>query len=415
MTDYDDGPRSLPWDLLHPLVNRSPVEDDPAFGPSSFVWPSDPNERTLVPFWLSLNEYNILGSTIDVGSDPAFGEDALRVVWLWLRNMRINVPICDAIIQCIQTNPATSTAIVNMLINNSVFNSYIDNKISTVAPGGGGNVYPPRPTTAEPDALCNAATYVVAQLRELIDGIFNDFETLTVDEIFASLLGVFGWRSSPLYQLIGLLETADYFDFMEEFDLAAPDLICELIASELDQTPILAWIASEYPPPSVLGDGLTQAVTAAADDGRWAQWIAVGAVITTADCSGCDEPIGNCYDLLTSAYTFVPLNNNSASYGSWVSGQGLRSGTAQMAFTFSIPDVAMTTFQITFNEPVSGTLNLRNANGTQSAPTSINTSPGNTYTVIKPAGVMTTALYIGFIPLTSPARLSNRITQICWS
>jgi len=93
MEGYDSGPRPLPWPLRQPLAAIVTVEDDGDFPPSSFVWPTDPDERTMIPFWLSLNEYNILGSTIDVGSDIAFGEDALRVVWLWMRNFRIEVPV----------------------------------------------------------------------------------------------------------------------------------------------------------------------------------------------------------------------------------------------------------------------------------------------------------------------------------
>lgn len=290
MGEYDSGPRPLPWPLLYPLVDVRTVEDDGDFPPSSFVWPTDPNERTLVPFWLSLNEYNVLGSTIDVGSDIAFGEDALRVVWLWMRNWRIQVPICDAVDDCITNNPATIEAIVNQLMVNATYNTYLTNLITTVSPPTGGNVYPPRPTLATPDPLCNASTYVVAQIRKLIEDIYDDLETLTAQEVLESLLGLFGWRSGPLYQLIGLLETADKTALLADYDAAAPELICALIDAQLDQAPIIAWTNANYPSPSVLGDAMRYAIGSTADDGKWSQWIAVGALIEAPDCGCGDGP-----------------------------------------------------------------------------------------------------------------------------
>lgn len=291
MGEYDSGPRQLPWPLLHPLVGSRTVEDDEVFPPSSFVWPTDPDERTVVPFWLSLNEYNVLGSTIDVGSDVAFAEDALRVMWLWMRNMRVQVPICDAVDACITDNPATIAAIVAQLIVNTTYNTYLTTVIESTPAPPSGNVYPPRPTAATPTPLCNAATYLVGKLKEVIMQIYDDLETLTPQEILEAFLGIFGWRSGPLYQLIGLLETAEPDDLLAAFDEATPDLICQLIDSELDQAPVLAWVATEFPPPSVLGDALTMGIGALASEGKYAQWIAVGATMTGADCSGCIEPV----------------------------------------------------------------------------------------------------------------------------
>jgi len=93
MTEYDGGKRPLSWELQNALVFSQTTEDDiDCESASSFVWPADSDERVVIPFKLSLNEYNVLASAIDVGSDIAYGEDALRVVWLWLRNFRCEVP-----------------------------------------------------------------------------------------------------------------------------------------------------------------------------------------------------------------------------------------------------------------------------------------------------------------------------------
>jgi len=313
MDEYSSGPRPLSWPLLNPLVGERTVEDDDLVSPSSFVWPTDPDERTLVPFWLSQREWTTLGSAIDVGSDIAYGEDALRVWWLWQRNMRVNVPICDLIIDCINSNPGTINAIVNQLITNTTFNEYLT-QVSV-----SNNIYPPRPTAATPDPLCNAATYVVSQLRALIEKIYDDLETLDASEVLAGLLGLAGWQSSILYQLIGLLETNDKTALLTAFDAAAPDLICQLVDAELDQTPVLALVAATYPSPSVLGDALTRGIESAANEGRWSTWIAVGATMTDADCSGCGVPPDpNCEDVTVAPGNWsVDLGN-----GTYYPGEG---------------------------------------------------------------------------------------------
>jgi hypothetical protein len=140
---------------------------------------------------------------------------------------------------------------------------------------------------------------------------------------------------------------------------------------------------------------------------------------TTADCSGynCDDPPpDDCYDLLTTQAPFTVLSGNASLYGTWISGQGLKSGSAQIAFNFTVPVAGATSFQVFFNGPVTGTLNIRNQNGTQSVPTEMtfaNTASGS-YTITKPVGAMTTALYIGFIPTPTPGTSSYRVTQLCW-
>ena len=140
MGEYDSPRRDLSWDLLHPLTTHRTTEDDGEdCEPSSFVWPLDSDERVLVPFYLSLNEYNVLATAIDVGSDIAYGEDALRVTWLWLRNMRCKVPICDlitdALLNCedvqtalatlIATNPTIQDAIRGFVTEDTTINNYI--------------------------------------------------------------------------------------------------------------------------------------------------------------------------------------------------------------------------------------------------------------------------------------------------
>ena len=126
MAEYDSPRRKLSWDLSFPLAAHRTTEDDGEdCEPSSFVWPEDSDERVLVPFYLSLNEYNVLASAIDVGSDIAYGEDALRVTWLWLRNMRCKVDLCAMIAECIANSESTQNALRDFITGDQTINNYI--------------------------------------------------------------------------------------------------------------------------------------------------------------------------------------------------------------------------------------------------------------------------------------------------
>jgi len=130
MTEYDGQNRPLPWDLRLSLKPENTTEDDTGV-PSSFVWPEDPTERTLVPFYLSQNEWKVLGSSIDVGRDIAYGVDSIRVLWLWLRNMREAVPICAAIIDCLLTDGDTQAALAELVATNDALQQALRTFVSS--------------------------------------------------------------------------------------------------------------------------------------------------------------------------------------------------------------------------------------------------------------------------------------------
>ncbi len=237
-------------------------------------------------------QLDILGMwyTWDHPSDGTQCDDCEIAAQLWRtavyearRALECNDMSCSDVVACLTDSPDMINAIVSLLISNETYTAYLYQLIPDVAKPGN-NIYPPIPARTETDAVCNAATYCVAQLRALCVSVYDNLETLTPEEAFASILGLFGWRSGPLYQLIGLLETNDRTAFLASFDAAANDLICEIIDAHFNQTPVLNWITETYPSPSVLGDALTVAVQSAEDHGKWALWIAVGSLMTTATC-----------------------------------------------------------------------------------------------------------------------------------
>lgn len=144
MSEYDGTPRPLPYPLQNPLTITGYTEEDADCEASSFVWPEDSDEKVLVPFLLSLNEYNVLSNTIDVGRDIAYGTSSIAVLSLWLRNMRCNVSICDmvahcfandpefreSVIQSLMSDPSVVSQIVQGLAASDEFNTYINEKVS---------------------------------------------------------------------------------------------------------------------------------------------------------------------------------------------------------------------------------------------------------------------------------------------
>lgn len=167
-------------------------------------------------------------------------------------------------------------------------------------PGGGSNVYPPMPTSEEPDALCNSATYIVSQVRGLIADVYSQLASLEPNEVFLSIINQNGWSFESLYDLVafgsGSLE--DEIANLALYDAAANDLICNLITLELDKSAFADFIDVTYESP--LHNMILFALNAAALEGRYALWAAYGSTLTSADCSDCEEEVD----------TYIPVINS---------------------------------------------------------------------------------------------------------
>lgn len=107
--------------LVYPLYNQLagsvetpegvPVAEVPVF-------PEDSDEVVTVLFRLSLNQFVALASAIDVGSDIAYGADALQVWWIWVYSYMATT-ICQEMAQCfIDQNAALMTALAEALRTN---------------------------------------------------------------------------------------------------------------------------------------------------------------------------------------------------------------------------------------------------------------------------------------------------------
>lgn len=171
-----------------------------------------------------------------------------------------------------------------------------------------GTSYPPIPT--EENEACNAATYLLSQVKALIVDVYSKVSTVEPSEILELLLlGRNGWSVQALIDLIGYAagsienESAN----LSDFDNAADDMICELQSMSFDKSVFLDWIDTNYDDTPGLKTLMMHAVNAASEDGLFAEWIAIGSLKTDASCECVDEPTGDCDDFTSGAHDWQPL------------------------------------------------------------------------------------------------------------
>jgi len=177
---YDAPKRPLIYPLKFPLTIVQQTETDTGEPASVFVWPEDSDERVLVPFMLSLNEYNVLANAVEVGRDIAYGEDSIPVLWLWLRNMREKVSICSMIIDCIMNDEDTKEAFRNFILNDPAINEHVEtiaqNKVLSLE-NRTKNIL--KPEECDPDYIFNQASVLVQLLHDLSEDVFEAIEVGT--------------------------------------------------------------------------------------------------------------------------------------------------------------------------------------------------------------------------------------------
>lgn len=172
--------RPLVYPLKNPLVIEAITEDDGEGPLSSFVWPEDSDERVIVPFLLSLNEYNVLANSIEAGRDIAYGEDSIQVLWLWLRNMRIEVSLCDAIAACIAGSEGTQAALRAFVTSDPAIDQWATNKAEIAvldAIKRGENLL--LPDQCDPDVLFSSASEFVFIMNTTATDLFEALEAVT--------------------------------------------------------------------------------------------------------------------------------------------------------------------------------------------------------------------------------------------
>src|SRR5688500_10924498 len=95
-------PRRLPYPLYNQVSNGN-ITDDAGLPLNEFIWPDDPEERTILPLFVSQREFTAILSAMDVGADIAYPEQYIEVMWIMVRNLRYGVDICAMVANCIAT------------------------------------------------------------------------------------------------------------------------------------------------------------------------------------------------------------------------------------------------------------------------------------------------------------------------
>lgn len=133
-TDFTSVPRDLPFPLDRQDVLETVFEYDDPCGLPAF--PEDSDEKVTVLFRLSLNEFVALASAVDVGSNIAYGDDGLKVWWIWVASVMC-ASFCEEMVECLE-NPESpfAAALADALRNNPLLAA----AVAEALPAAGGAV-----------------------------------------------------------------------------------------------------------------------------------------------------------------------------------------------------------------------------------------------------------------------------------
>jgi len=241
-------PRPLPFplDRVLQLTVTTPAGEEVCGLPE---FPEDSDERVTVLFRLSLNEFVALATAVDVGSDPAFGEDALRVWWIWVANVMC-ASFCEEMVECLNDPESPfPAALAEALANNPLLAA----AVAEALPNAGAGV-PGRPLTAGQsatsilpagvkdeegncisDALWGACLYLVQSGNRAITDFFEILEsasnTLEASAIVAGAIPAAGSSAAAAAefadQLLENFQEGYAGAYTEEYETQlACDLFC---------------------------------------------------------------------------------------------------------------------------------------------------------------------------------------------
>ena len=121
MTSPTGDKRKLNYPLNLSLVPSIVTPDEP-INDLVLDWPTtDSDEAVAVTLTLSLNEYVALASCVDVGSDIAYGDQAILLWWIWVRSIN-SMAFCEQVNDCVDNNVSTQISINNMVLEQGLIN-----------------------------------------------------------------------------------------------------------------------------------------------------------------------------------------------------------------------------------------------------------------------------------------------------
>ncbi len=394
-------PRALPYPLYYQVSNGNTVPDV-GLSVGDFIWPEDPEERTVLPLWVSQHEFTAILSSVDVGADIAYPDQWVEVYYILVRNLRYKVPICDLIIDCITNNPATLQAIIDALAGSDEFNTFISEKVKGLT--GGQITGELVAGSCDNSVLAGKMIALVAALNTNNTDALEIIEVGTNDEekVAAILEGIPVAGELPFGDILEFMQDM-LEDFGENYDAAstierrdnlARDLYCfakdkegcavtyanlfdffnERVSSGLTLESLIQnlvdWIVTgDFTTDQLVFDAMFFIQIASIRMGKeffGVNMPKIGALTRDAlpssaweDWDECDPipPDEECEDLTLSAWTWTAAPDSA--YGTWTSGQGLGptfAGGATWLFSWAIlaaasPTGLCTRIRLIFNEP----------------------------------------------------------------
>lgn len=151
--------RGLPFPLKNPQDYSFVDAEGAITHQTPDIFPVDNDEKIDIVLNLSLNEFVAIASSIDIGSDIAYGSERNLVWWTWVRSFigtAANMS-CEDIADCVESELETNQSLVNALTQNSIINGFgnanhVNGDITTVLDRN-----PPLSLqeTVNPDFECN--------------------------------------------------------------------------------------------------------------------------------------------------------------------------------------------------------------------------------------------------------------------
>jgi len=232
-------PRKLPFPLYNQVTNANEtssegMEDNP------FIWPEDSSERTLVPLFISLDEWVAVTSAIDVGADIAYPLQYIEVIYILMRNMRYSPMICSLVIDCITNDADTKQALIDALTSSDEFNQYLTENIYRITEGQivgklvGGD--------CDNSVVAGRAIALVERLDINNKDALEAIVAGTNDEALASIIisGIPGLGEAPIDEIVhvavsfieNFAENYNSISNEERKDRMANDIYCIMLESE---------------------------------------------------------------------------------------------------------------------------------------------------------------------------------------
>lgn len=242
------GPRPLVFPLKNPLAVTAITSGE---GPECLVpaFPGDSDEKVTVLFRLSLNEFVMLASAIDVGSDIAYGQDALQVWWVWVASLMC-ASFCEEMAECIEgQQESLMAALAGAIKSNPLLLAAIADAVAEnggIVPGrplsegqAGTNVLPANVKIDDEcdfNALWGACLYLIQSGNRAITDFFEQIEdtsnTLETSSLVADKIPAAGDYVSFAFELADQLREniAEGYaaEYTEEYE---NDLACALFCA----------------------------------------------------------------------------------------------------------------------------------------------------------------------------------------